>query len=647
MKMRLLKLSLKNFKGIKEFTLDTNGGKNTNIYGDNGTGKTTIFDAFTWLLFDKDSSDRSKFDIQPLDKQGNVIHMIDTEVEALLNIDGKVIALKKILREKWVKRRGEAESELKGTETLYYINDVPVKQSEYKAYINDLIDESIFKMITNPLYFGLVLKWQDRRKVLLDMVGDVSDEDVVSSRNDLKELASLLNNTDIETLKKSIVARKKKLNDDIKAIPYRIDELNNTIQEFDFEALEFRKKFIQAAIDDIEAKLADSSKIDEEVLKDKKRLYELQSELMKIEQEAKNEAYKEYEQLNKELQNTLIELNTEKSRLAQQQILIENAEKEIERLEKENEELRERWKEENKKELTFDESLFICPVCKRPFEEADIEAKKEEMLKNFNFEKAETLKKITAQGKENNRKIEELKKKISEINIEEIEAKILILDKKVKDIKAKIDNFKPVIDLNNNERYKEIKSEIEAIENKLSKQYINTEKDELKKKLVELKKELEEVNSKLAYKEHNEKAKTRIEELKKQERELARQIAELERQEFLTEEFIKAKVELLQSKIDSKFKYVKFKMFDIQVNGGIAETCEPMVDGVTFSTNLNSGARINAGLDIINALCDYYNIQAPIFIDNKESITKLIVTKSQVISLIVSEQDKKLRVEVV
>jgi DNA repair exonuclease SbcCD ATPase subunit len=645
--MRLLKLSLKNFKGIKEFTLDTNGGKNTNIYGDNGTGKTTIFDAFTWLLFDKDSSDRSKFDIQPLDKQGNVIHMIDTEVEGVLDIDGKTITLKKILREKWVKKRGEAESELKGTETLYYINDVPVKQSEYKAYINELIDESIFKMITNPLYFGLVLKWQDRRKVLLDMVGDVSDEDVVSSRNDLKELASLLNNTDIETLKKSIVARKKKLNDDIKAIPYRIDELNNTIQEFDFEALEFRKKFIQAAIDDIEAKLADSSKIDEEVLKDKKRLYELQSELMKIEQEAKNEAYKEYEQLNKELQNTLIELNTEKSRLAQQEIFIENAKKEIERLEKENEELRERWRKENKKELTFDENLFVCPVCKRPFEEADIEAKKEEMLKNFNFEKAETLKKITAQGKENNKKIEELKKKISEINTEEIQAKILVLDKRAKEIKAKIDNFKPVINLDNNERYKEIKSEIETIENKLSKQYINTEKDELKKKLVELKKELEQVNSKLAYKEHNEKAKARIEELKKQERELARQIAELERQEFLAEEFIKAKVELLQNKIDSKFKYVKFKMFDIQVNGGIAETCEPMVDGVPFSTNLNFGARINAGLDIINALCDYYNIQAPIFIDNKESITKLIETKSQVISLIVSERDKKLRVEVV
>jgi len=647
MKMRLLKLSLKNFKGIKEFTLDTNGGKNTNIYGDNGTGKTTIFDAFTWLLFDKDSSDRSKFDIQPLDKQGNVIHMIDTEVEGVLDIDGKTITLKKILREKWVKKRGEAESELKGTETLYYINDVPVKQSEYKAYINELIDESIFKMITNPLYFGLVLKWQDRRKVLLDMVGDVTNEDVISSRNDLKELAFLLNNTDIETLKKSIVARKKKLNDDIKAIPYRIDELNNTIQEFDFEALEFRKKFIQTAIDNIEAKLADSSKIDEEVLKDKKRLYELQSELMMIEQEAKNEVYKEYEQLNKELQNTLIELNTEKSRLAQQEILIENAEEEIERLKKENEELREKWREENKKELTFDENLFVCPVCKRPFEEADIEAKKEEMLKNFNFEKAETLKKITAQGKENNRKIEELKKKISEINVEEIQAKIIVLDKRAKDIKAKIDNFKPVINLDNNERYKGIKSEIETIENKLSKQYINTEKDELKKKLVELKKELEQVNSKLAYKEHNEKAKARIEELKKQERELARQIAELERQEFLAEEFIKAKVELLQSKIDSKFKYVKFKMFDIQVNGGIAETCEPMVNGVPFSTNLNSGARINAGLDIINALCDYYNIQAPIFIDNKESITKLIETKSQVISLIVSERDKKLRVEVV
>lgn len=643
--MRLLKLALKNFKGIKEFELNTQG-HNVNIYGDNGTGKTTIFDAFTWLLFDKDSSDRSKFDIQPLDDKGNVIHMLETEVIGTLDIDGKDVTFRKALKEKWVKKRGEADSELKGTETLYYINDVPVKQSEYKSRIASIIDEKIFKLITNPLYFGLNLKWQDRRKVLLDMVGDITDDNIIDYKPELKELRSLLNNTDIETLKKSIAARKKKLNDDIKSIPIRVDELNNTIQEYDFDALEFQKRFVLGGIKDIEAKIADSSKIDEETLDDKKRLYELQAELMKIEQNDKQKSYKELEQLNKDLQNASIALNSEKSKLLQQKNTIEISNREIERLTKENEELRKKWTEENKKTLEFDDNDFICPTCHRPFEEADVEAKKEEMLKNFNFEKAERLKKITTIGKENNKCIEEFKQVIKDANIEQIEKNIKSLENKCIELKKQIENFKPILNLDANEEYNRIRDEIKILQDKLQ-QPANTTKEELKLKLDELNKELEEINSKLAYKEQNEKTKARIEELKQQERNLAQQIADLEKQEFLTEEFTKAKVELLQNKIDSKFKYVKFKMFDIQVNGGIAETCEAIVNGVPFGTNLNSGAKINAGLDIINALNDYYKVQAPIFIDNRESVTNLIDTKSQVISLIVSEKDKKLRVEVI
>lgn len=158
--IKLIKMSLKNFKGIKNLTVDFENV--TNICGENKLGKTTIFDGFTWVLFDKDSKDRSKFEVQPLDEANNVMHMLETEVVAILEVDGKPMELKKLLKEKWVKKRGEVESELKGTETLYYINEVPLKLSEYREKICSIIDEQLFKLISNPLYFSLNMKWQVR-----------------------------------------------------------------------------------------------------------------------------------------------------------------------------------------------------------------------------------------------------------------------------------------------------------------------------------------------------------------------------------------------------------------------------------------------------------------------------------------------------
>lgn len=113
----------------------------------------------------------------------------------------------------------------------------------------------------------------------------------------------------------------------------------------------------------------------------------------------------------------------------------------------------------------------------------------------------------------------------------------------------------------------------------------------------------------------------------------------------MTEEFVRTKVHLLEEKINSKFKYARFKLFKDQINGGLEETCETLYEGVPYSSGLNNAARINVGLDIINTLNDYYGITAPIFVDNSEAVTKLINTNSQILSLIVSEKDKQLRVE--
>lgn len=645
----LKSLSLKNFKGIKDLSIDFS--KSTNIYGDNGTGKTTIADAFMWILFDKDSQDRSKFNVQPLDAENNVIHMLETEVAAVLEVDNTKVTLRKVLKEKWVKKRGEVNSELKGTETSYYVDEVPFKQGEYQKRIGEIIPENIFKLLTNPLYFSSTMKWQDRRNIIFELNGDVTIGDVIKSNKKLKNLSSLLNpNEDIETFTKRIKAQKKKLVEDKESYPARVDELNNAIKEdIDFEALEFRKRDIQSSLNRIEEKLIDSSKANEEVFKVKEEIYSLKTKLKDIEFNAKFAAEKPLEHIQNSLrkaEHELIPIEMNKNNISTN---ISNKENQISDLENEMIQLREQWAIENQSEFTIpSEESFICPTCKRLLETDDIEAKKQELNENFNINKDKKLEKISSLGKSKKDVVEKLqseiekhKKELEELNIKEDNLK-----EEVKKLKVDINNFKPSLKLESNQEYQEILKQIQELESTLTQPSGSTNViHELRSNKKELERELEEVNSQLAYKKQNEELKDRIESLKDKEKELAEKIAVLEGQEFLCEEFIKSKVNLLESSINEKFSYVKFKLFDVQVNGGIAECCEVLVNGVPFTTNLNSAARINGGIDIINTLSKHYGVEAPIFIDNKESVTRLIDTDNQIINLIVSEEDKKLRIE--
>lgn len=639
-------LSLRNFKGKKE--LNINFSKITNIYGENGTGKTSIFDAFTWLLFDKDSQDRSKFDIQPLDEHGNVVHMIETEVEGVLELDGKTLTLKKVLKEKWTRKRGEEQSELKGTETSYYIDETPVKMSEYKAKISELIDENIFKLITNPLYFSLNMKWQDRRKVLLEIIGDVTADRIINYKSSLRPLEALLVDKDIDTLKRSIQARRRKLNDEIKSIPPRIDELNNSIQDLNFDALDLQRRGVVAAIRDVEERILDKSKVNEALLKEKNVLYSLKESLRELEYKLKLEAEDPVKQLRLDMQKTESELYIKKSSFDRMENDIKSQETEIVTLENKMDELRNKWSSVNDEVLTFNDEDFVCPTCRRPFEANDIESKKQEMIENFNQDKARRLTSINENGKALSVKVNQLKENVTRLkaDLEALKSEINnLLDNKI-ELQEKINGF--TIDKDfiiSNPKYKALSTQIAELEARLSKPVENTDVIDQRQKKTQLETELESITKQLAQKEHNEKFRVRIKELMEEEKSIAQQIAELEKQEFLTEDFIRTKVELLEGSINSKFKYVSFKLFNTLVNGSLEECCEALVNGVPYTTNANTAAKYNAGLDIINTLSDHYGVYAPIFIDGRESVNKLIDTNNQVINLIVS-QDKEIRVEV-
>lgn len=643
MKSIILKtLILRNFKGIKDLRVDFN--RVTDISGDNAVGKTTIFDAFTWLLFDKNSLDAKDFEIKTLDKNNNVIHGLEHEVSALLNIDGVEKKLSKIYKEKWTKKRGEAEKQLTGHTTDYYIDDVPVKKVEFQEAIGNIIDEKLFKLITNPLYFSTILNWKDRRNVLLSIIGDVDVMDVIKGNNTLKGFDALLGEKTVDDLKKTLSARKRKINQDIDSIPVRIDELDKSILNLDFEALESELKLKNEELKQVEDKLYDSTKLGDVVLEKQQKLFNLKNMLQSIEYKAESQANRPKKELEAlldektyELKDTLRKVSTLEERLVSIKFKKDLVEDQMDSL-------RNSWHEEKLRALEFNENEFVCPTCKREFEADDIEAKKESLIEQFNISKSRKLADINSLGVAKKDEFEEIEKQIPnlETEIEETKVKASGLEEEVKGIKVKLDNFNPSIVLG--EEYKKVSCEIADLEVELND---NTSTKDLISSLRREKSDLvdaiDTIKAKLTYREKNKATLERIEELKDEERKLAETLAKVEKEEFQCETFIKVKVKLMEDSINEKFKYVSFKLFNTLVNGAVEECCVATVNGVPFDS-VNNAGKINAGIDIINTLCDHYDIECPVFVDNAESVNELLECKSQVIRLIVSK-DKTLVVK--
>ena len=149
MKVQLKRISLTNFKGIRSQQFDFNDAT-TIIGGANGTGKTTIFDAFIWCLFGKDCQDHKQFSIKTLNPDGTPINRLPHEVEVELLADKQPIRLKRTYTEKWQKKRGAVEEEFTGHEEGRFYNDVPLSVAEYAEKINAICKEDVFKMVTNP-----------------------------------------------------------------------------------------------------------------------------------------------------------------------------------------------------------------------------------------------------------------------------------------------------------------------------------------------------------------------------------------------------------------------------------------------------------------------------------------------------------------
>ncbi len=660
-------INLVNFKGLRNQTINFNHV--TNIFGDNGIGKTTIFDAFTWLLFGKDSTDRKDFEIKTLDKNNKVIPQIEHEVLAVIDVNGEEIIIRRILKENWVKKRGSLEAEFSGNVTEYFWNEVPKQQKEFQEKIAAILDESVFKMITNPLAFNS-LKWQDKRSALIEIVGNVSDEVIAGNDKMFIELMAKLTNKSIDEYKKQLAAKRKLLNDTIKSIPTRVDEVSrNTPAALDFEQLKTDKAVLVKSADEIQAQIDDKTKAFDEILKRRNavanEVYELKSKLQNIEFETKQTVGRSVQTGTSEVDNLTKELATKKGELQSYESGLKSLELKLKSLDdlvvyftKEIAAKRTEWETENAKQLNFDNEHFACPTCKRDFEASDVETKKTELQLNFIKKKNENLAKINSEGKlfteqrlATENEISGLKIRIKNGNesVNSTSLEVINIEEKISHSAKTSENKEAVnVDaliqgsLDKNTEYQNIKIELSKKEAELQKQEtINI--DDLKTAKSSVEAEIAEINKSLAIEDQIKVSKKRVEELQAQESTLAQEISDLEKEQYTIENFIKKKIDTLESLINEKFSFVKFKLFETQINGAEVECCHTLIDGVPFS-DANTASKINAGLDIINTLCEFYKITAPIFIDNRESVINIIECKSQIVNLIVSKPDKTLRV---
>jgi len=646
MNIKINQISITNFKGIKQLFVNFN--EKTSIFGANGTGKTTIYDAFCWLLFGKNAEDRKDFNIKNTVEVS--LNRQEHEVSAIIEVDGSETTLKRVYKEKWTKKKGSEEAEYTGNETLYFWNDVPLQQKDFQDKIGQILNENTFKLLTNPMHFN-ALKWQDRRAILTSLVKSISDNEIAIGNKDFQELLSQLQNKTLEEFKKEISAKKKLLKDSLAQIPSRIDELLRSISGQDFHGIDHALKLKESEMSVIEEATQNILKQKQEsqnvVIAKNEELFQLKLKLTN----ANNIFTTSISNKNIEKQTAI---NVLKKDIVECEKWLNGYHNEVKQLTAENEinngrilELREKWQVENEKELVFDESQFTCPTCKRVHDTDDVEAKKAEMVENFNSQKTKNLQYINEVGVGTKGKIEAN------------EARILDVKTEIGTLEVSIDNLKKQLaELQNNPQEQEvqgfestpefnsisdlIRAKEREISDLLSKSDTEISAESLKRKR-EAADEIDRLKGLIVKRDSEKRTYQRIDELKAQEKKKSQELSQLEKQEFIIQNFVKARMSSIEEAINSKFQTITFKMFETQVNGGESECCETLVNGVPWA-DANTGSKVAAGLEIINVLGGQYQVTAPIFLDNRESTTKVPSTDSQTINLFVSPEDTVLRV---
>lgn len=647
--LKIKKLSIENFAGLKNQVFEFNGN-DARVYGANGTGKTTTATALQWLLFDKglDGSTKS-FNPVPLDENNDEEYELIPTVEVELDDNGKTLKIRKESHPKYTTNKTTNRKEYSRSRTKkQYINDESLKVKDFQSRISELVSEDVFKLITNPAAFNQ-LHWKEQRTILFEIADDIDTETIIKTNKDFEAILQILGDHDIETKQKILKDKINQIEKDIKDIPIRINQTESNKQEvpkYDEERYEEVKQEIERLGKERIDVQNGKAEIDL-----RNQLADKQAELKRLEDnhEANNE--NRITSLNNEFnveEGTVSNLKTQ-IKNNKQQIDYENNRRKT--LLDKHKEIQSQIEEVKNRQFEYKDD-GVCSCCGQPLPTDQVEQAKEKALKQFNKNKSQEIEelnnskeRVVNDGKQIKPTIEKLESQNNslQIRVNEAEEKSQRILNKINQLKASS------VSVTQTEEYKSVLNDINEINNKRKdiKATINDQLVNIDNQITELTQEKVEFENVKAIESSNKHLDDAIRELRMQEDDLLDEKEEYVHQNQVLKAFVTTRVKMLTENVNNKFNIAEFKLFNQLVNGELEETCVTTVDGVEYSGGLNNAARINVGLDIINTLSQHYKITAPIFIDNAESITDIIPTESQQIQLIVSGQDKNLRMETI
>lgn len=674
-------LEIHNFKGIRNLAIKFNSGQ-TEITGRNASGKTTIADAFAWLLWGLNSDDQqtTKFGIKPNDAEGKPQLELNTEVEGKIEVldkaTGEIQETK--LKRRWVSvfrtKNGEVEKEFVKNKGEYFIDDVPVKESEYKTAVEAILPPNIFRTITNPYHFPK-LHWTDKREILLQMAGDISIKETASRTPEFEKFLDELSGKSLEAFLKQTNADIARINTELAQIPVRIDEIkHNQPESHDWTNIDQEIKGLEEKREMLEGLIYKDNKATERINQKAQFFLEKKASLQKAQAEALAEArMKALEEANEvnqarrtlemELQKAESELRMarekEQSKINELQYAIRLKEEKIERLKKRQNELRDQWWAEHNKKYPEPEAL-ICPLTNKECEDAhachEHASNYRQSREIFEGAKEEVKNEITKKGQQLETSINIEKGEIEKAQ-QEIEESLRLLNdikttEKIEKIKFQLSTtpaeIKPQeINPEDLPKWKELQEEIDKIQKEASEMPTTSKEgpdpESLRKHLNETIKRIKELQDQQTDKETIARGERRIADLERAEKELLQQRANLQRKQAVAERLTKAHMTEVEERVNKLFEFVRFQMFEpTATTGDEKPNCVMWVDNVKYEDK-NKAGKINAGLDVINTLCRHYGINAPIFIDNAESVNEFIPTESQIVLLKVSEDELKIK----
>lgn len=652
MEIKFKKIRIRNFRGLVSFEVNLEG-RSVRISGANGLGKSSVADAITWVLFGKDSRRRTAFPIDPVDDEGRIIHNLDVSVELEMLIDGQPTTLRRRRQEKWVQKRGMTTEQLDGHQTTCYIDGRPLPSSDFSSHVDTIVKEELFRALTTPDYFPS-LPMDQQYRLLVKIVGTRTLAEIAAKDEEALKVVDELGQRSLDQYRQGLSYDLQRTRKELELIPVRLSEVQGFIEQVKAKGAD--GKTAQRHAKGIEEKLRQvTQEIDSMagVVRAENARYNDQRAYIQQLRQQRAAIEDRIEKQNREartLHQSLVckakeELEATEERHTAAKTMLGLHERRLKDLEQHLTDFRSRWEEVERLSFSWNAEEAVCPTCGQPLPQDQADQKRVEAEMRFNERKMQQQDALDEEGK----KLAASKQRLQDLSAaareEMATAERLMPEARERLSKAEAEPIEQA-DYHDAADWQRLSGEIDQRMKELEQTTQAQEPPQLAALRTEeqaYRKELRLLEQTIDRSKQIDEYVRREKELQKQRTTLSGDIARMQTRLEAAERLQLMEANDLQKRVNELFPSVRFRLSRELLNGREVGHCELSVDGVPYS-GLSTSERINAGLELINALARHYNIVAPIVIDNAEAVNKVSPTLGQQILLEVSPA-KKLSVE--